>query len=238
MMKKKALDDKKRKLDEQAAALLASKKAKLHKEDPLAPSESDIDMGIFSGDHGNRGSLLEEIYAASAPKGVKSSKGPRKFDISQITPPASPPSRTIDVSPRDGLGKKRGDDVNVEHAGEGGGNGGDNKGKSVDTEMESNETTPHQTIYTKRPPGGGGGATSGVVRSPQFENVRADSWETHNPACDDLPHAPRWRLTQGSRMNDLDNCHDFFSLSLPLLRGCTRKGVIGLTYWMIMFVLE
>ncbi|MFS7956996.1 hypothetical protein Hanom_Chr07g00661201 [Helianthus anomalus] len=92
--------------------------------------------------------------------------------------------------------------------------------------MESNETTPHQTIYTKRPPGGGGGATSGVVCSPQFENVRVDSWETHNPACDDLPHAPRWRLTQGSRMNDLDNCHDFFSLSLPLLRGCSRKGIV------------
>ncbi|KAF5768199.1 hypothetical protein HanXRQr2_Chr14g0633581 [Helianthus annuus] len=63
MMKKKALEDKKRKLDEQAAALLASKKAKLQKEVPVAPSESDIDMGIFSGDRGN---LLEEIYAASA----------------------------------------------------------------------------------------------------------------------------------------------------------------------------
>ncbi|KAJ0723952.1 hypothetical protein HanOQP8_Chr08g0304361 [Helianthus annuus] len=66
MMKKKALDDKKRKLHEQAAALLASKKAKLQKEVPLAPSESDIDMGIFSGDRGN---LLEEIYATSAPTG-------------------------------------------------------------------------------------------------------------------------------------------------------------------------
>ncbi|KAJ0957824.1 hypothetical protein HanPSC8_Chr01g0032161 [Helianthus annuus] len=66
MMRKKALEDKKRKLDEQAAALLASKKAKLRKEVPLAPSESDIDMGIFSGDRGN---LLEEIFAASAPTG-------------------------------------------------------------------------------------------------------------------------------------------------------------------------
>ncbi|KAM0044639.1 hypothetical protein Hdeb2414_s0010g00355631 [Helianthus debilis subsp. tardiflorus] len=64
LMKKKALEDKKRKLDEQAAALLASKKAKLQKETPLAPSESEIDMGIFSGDRGN---LLEEIFAASAP---------------------------------------------------------------------------------------------------------------------------------------------------------------------------
>ncbi|MFS7901937.1 hypothetical protein Hanom_Chr01g00005431 [Helianthus anomalus] len=186
-------------------------------------------MGIFSGDRGN---LLEEIYDASAPTGVKSSKGPRKFDISQITSHASLPSRTIDLSPsRDGLGKKKEDDVNVEHAGEGGGDvaggdGGVDKGKGVETEMESSETTPHQTIYTKRPPGGGGGATSGMVHSPHFEDVRAGSWETRNPACDDLPHAPRWRLTQGSRMNDLDNCHDFFSLCLPLLRWCSRKGVI------------
>ncbi|KAJ0547573.1 hypothetical protein HanRHA438_Chr08g0358431 [Helianthus annuus] len=73
MMKKKTLEDKKRKLDEQAAAMLAAKKARLQKETPPAPSESDIDMGIFSGDRGN---LLEEIYVASAPTGTKSGKGP------------------------------------------------------------------------------------------------------------------------------------------------------------------
>ncbi|KAJ0833279.1 hypothetical protein HanPSC8_Chr15g0688491 [Helianthus annuus] len=227
MMRKKALEDKKRKLDEQAAALLASKKAKLHKEAPPTPSESDIDMGIFSG---GRGNLLEEIFAASAPTGTKSGKRPYRFDISQITPPASPPSRTIDLSPpRDDPGKKKKDDeVIVENVGEGGdnvaggdgaggsagGTGEDGKGKGVDTEVESSETAPRQTIYTKRPPGGGG-ATFGVVHSPHFENVHADSWDTQNPACDDLPHAPRWNLTQGSRMNDLGNCHDFFSLSLP-----------------------
>ncbi|KAJ0489245.1 hypothetical protein HanHA300_Chr12g0441841 [Helianthus annuus] len=65
-MRKKALEDKKRKLDELAAALLASKKAKLHKEAHPAPSESEIDMGIFSEQRGN---LLEEIFAASAPTG-------------------------------------------------------------------------------------------------------------------------------------------------------------------------
>ncbi|KAJ0556811.1 hypothetical protein HanIR_Chr07g0318081 [Helianthus annuus] len=203
-------------------------------------------MGIFSGDRGN---LLEEIYATSAPTGVKSGKVPRRVDISKITPPASPPppSRTIGLSPpRDDLGEKeKGGDVNVEHKDEGGddaggdcagGADGDDKGKGFDTEMESSETTPHQTIYTKRPRGGGGGATSCVARSPQFENIRADSWDTRNPACDDLPHAPRWNLTQGSQMNDLENCHDFFSLSLPLLRRCFRKNAIGLTCWMIMFV--
>ncbi|KAF5797398.1 hypothetical protein HanRHA438_Chr07g0290811 [Helianthus annuus] len=63
-MKKKSLEDKKRKLDEQAASIHAAKKAKLHKEAFPAPSESEIDMGIFSE---NRGNLLEEIFAASAP---------------------------------------------------------------------------------------------------------------------------------------------------------------------------
>ncbi|KAJ0866001.1 hypothetical protein HanRHA438_Chr12g0546821 [Helianthus annuus] len=66
MMRKKALEDKKRKLDEKAAVMLASKRARLQKEAPTAPSESEIDMGVFSG---NRGNLLEEIYAASAPTG-------------------------------------------------------------------------------------------------------------------------------------------------------------------------
>ncbi|KAF5765895.1 hypothetical protein HanXRQr2_Chr15g0708991 [Helianthus annuus] len=93
-MRKKALEDHKHKLDEQSAVLLAVKKAKLHKEAPPAPSESEIDMGVFSG---GRGNLLEEIYAASAPPvtfnccgcfmaEAKSGKKPPKVDISQITP--------------------------------------------------------------------------------------------------------------------------------------------------------
>ncbi|KAJ0678165.1 hypothetical protein HanOQP8_Chr12g0444771 [Helianthus annuus] len=217
-MRKKALEDKKHKLDELAAALLASKKAKLHKEAHPAPSESEIDMGIFSEQRGN---LLEEIFAVSAPTGVKPGKGPRRFDISDITPPQSPPSRTVRLTPpRDGTREKeKPSEVVAETVGEGGGDvagdeGVGGKGKGVETELESSEATPCQTIYTKRAPGGEG-ATYGVVRSPQFEKVHADSWDTHNPACDDLPHAPRWNLTQGSRMSDLANCHDFFSLSLP-----------------------
>ncbi|MFS7932684.1 hypothetical protein Hanom_Chr04g00370871 [Helianthus anomalus] len=63
-MRKKALEDHKRKLDEQSAALLASKKAKLRKEAPPTPSESEIDLGVFSR---GRGNLLEEIFVASAP---------------------------------------------------------------------------------------------------------------------------------------------------------------------------
>ncbi|KAM0064468.1 hypothetical protein Hdeb2414_s0003g00103281 [Helianthus debilis subsp. tardiflorus] len=49
------------------------------------------------------------------------------------------------------------------------------------------------------------------------------SWDTHNPACDDLPHAPRWNLTQGSRMNDMGNFREFFSLSLPLTERLFQK---------------
>ncbi|XP_035836809.1 uncharacterized protein LOC118484865 [Helianthus annuus] len=219
-MKKKALDDHKRQLDEQAAALLAAKKAKLRKEASPAPSESEIDLGVFSG---GRGNLLEEIFAASAPLPVlKTSKKPRAVDISRITPSTSPPSRTVGLTPpRDGV------EVNV-GGGEGfvegmfeggdaaggdgggdiaGGDGGGDKGKGIEVQVESSETTPQQTIYTKRPPGGGG-ATSGIVRSPHFEHNPDDSWG--NPACDDLPHVPRWSLTQGSRMGDVKNCHEFF----------------------------
>ncbi|KAJ0779948.1 hypothetical protein HanPI659440_Chr06g0232181 [Helianthus annuus] len=252
-MKKKALDDHKRHLDEQAAALLAAKKAKLQKDAPPAPSESEVDLGVFSG---GRGNLLEKIFEASAPRPgnlvsvyvfvifyfvffancnfvaeSKTSKKPRPVDISQITPPTSPPSRTVGLTPpRDDAdvtvkggegfegifegGDATGGDV-------GGDAGGVDKGKGIEVEMESSETTPQQTIYTKRPPVEGG-ATSGFVRSPHFEQNPGDSWG--NPACDDLPHVPRWGLTQGSRMNDLQNCQEFFSLSLPPAERMFQKN--------------
>ncbi|KAF5756352.1 hypothetical protein HanXRQr2_Chr17g0813621 [Helianthus annuus] len=228
-MKKKALDDHKRHLDEQAAALLAAKRAKLQKEVPPAPSESEVDLGVFSG---GRGNLLEKIFEASASRPEsKTSKKPRPVDISQITPPTSPPSRTVGLTPpRDDVdvtvkggegfegifegGDAAGGDV-------GGDAGGVDKGKGVEVEVESSETTPQQTIYTKRPPVEGG-ATSGFVRSPHFEQNPDDSWG--NPACDDMPHVPRWGLTQGSRMTDLQNCHEFFSLSLPPAERMFQKN--------------
>ncbi|KAF5816002.1 hypothetical protein HanXRQr2_Chr03g0129481 [Helianthus annuus] len=120
--------------------------------------------------------------------------------------------------------KEKRDDVDVEQVGEGGAAGaggdaggacGDGRGKGVETEAESSEATPRHTIYTKRPPGSGGGGASGVARSPEYENFQVGSWDTHNPACDDLLHAPRWKLTQDSQMSDHDNCREFFSLSLP-----------------------
>ncbi|KAJ0530594.1 hypothetical protein HanHA89_Chr10g0391591 [Helianthus annuus] len=52
MKRRKTLEDKKRDLDEKAAAALAAKKAKLQKETPPAPSESEIDMGVFSAKRG------------------------------------------------------------------------------------------------------------------------------------------------------------------------------------------
>ncbi|KAM0071140.1 hypothetical protein Hdeb2414_s0001g00021491 [Helianthus debilis subsp. tardiflorus] len=98
--------------------------------------------------------------------------------------------------------KRKEDDVEVEQVGEGGGagagDGGDGRGG-----------------VTKRPPGSGEGGTSGVRQSPEYEHVQGRSWDTHNPACANLPHAPRWNLTQGSRMTDRNNCREFFSLSLP-----------------------
>ncbi|MFS7987283.1 hypothetical protein Hanom_Chr11g01020641 [Helianthus anomalus] len=90
--KKKALEEKKKELDEQVAAALATKRAKLQKEAHPAPSESEIDMGVFS-----------------AKPGVKSGKGPCKIDVSKITPPTSPPSRAFDLSLPRGAGDAGGD---------------------------------------------------------------------------------------------------------------------------------
>ncbi|MFS7946821.1 hypothetical protein Hanom_Chr06g00540831 [Helianthus anomalus] len=201
MKKRKTFEDKKRELDEQVVAI-AAKKSKLQKETPPAPSESEIDMGVFSA---KRGNVLEKIYFASAPQG----KG-FALEFWFVLPPED-------------LGEKEKQvHVKVEQVREGGGDGvgacddgGDGRGKGVDTEAESSEATHHLTIYTRRPPASGDGATSGIPRSHEFENFPAGSWDTHNPTCDDLPHAPRWNLTQGSRMNDHDNCREFFSLSLP-----------------------
>ncbi|KAJ0956698.1 hypothetical protein HanPSC8_Chr01g0018471 [Helianthus annuus] len=173
MKKKKVLEDKKKELDEKVAAALAAKKTKLQKETPPAPSESKIDLGVFSEKHGN---LLEKIFAASGSQGAKSGKGTRKFDISKITPPTSSPSRTFGLSPPhpDPRGKEKKDEVeqvenvteNVVEVGGDGGGGGDGRGEGADTEAESSEATPRHTIYTKRPPGSRGGGTSGVRRSP------------------------------------------------------------------------
>ncbi|KAJ0568591.1 hypothetical protein HanIR_Chr06g0297911 [Helianthus annuus] len=187
-MKKKALDDHKRHLDEQAAALLAAKRAKLRKDAP---------QHLLN---------LKLIWVCLV--GVEGTCW-RRYGLPLL------PTLGGDAAGGDVGGDVAGGD------GAGGDVAGGNKGKGVEVEMESSETTPQQTVYPKRPPGGGG-ATSGTVRDSHFEHVPDDSWG--NPACDDMPHVPRWSLTQGSRMEDLKNCHEFFSLSLPPAERMFQKN--------------
>ncbi|KAJ0766452.1 hypothetical protein HanPSC8_Chr03g0084071 [Helianthus annuus] len=209
-------------LDYVAAAALAEKKSRSQKETPVVPSKSEVDLGVYSAKPGN---LLEKIYkSASGSRG----KGARKVVISKITPPTSPPSRAFDLSPPhvDPGEKRKEYDVEVEQVGEGGfagAGGGDGRGGGVDTEVESSEATPCHTIYTKRVQSSGEGGASVTHHSPEYEHVRSGSLDTHNPACADLPHAPRWNLTQGSRMTDLNNCREFFSLSLPRAERLFQK---------------
>ncbi|KAJ0546680.1 hypothetical protein HanIR_Chr08g0363631 [Helianthus annuus] len=108
MKKRKMLEDKKKELDAQAAAALAEKKSKLQKETTAAPSESEIDLGMFSEKTDN---LLEKIFkSASTSRAPKSGRSRSKIDISKITPPASPPSKPLDLSllsrTRRGRGKR------------------------------------------------------------------------------------------------------------------------------------
>ncbi|MFS7991977.1 hypothetical protein Hanom_Chr12g01076941 [Helianthus anomalus] len=171
--KEKLLEDKKKELDARAAAALAEKKSKLQKETATAPSESEIDLGVFSVKLGN---LLEKMFS-------------------------------LVLVPEKG----KWDDVEVEHMEENVAAdlvGDEGRKDGVETEVESSETTPNATIYTKRLPSAGGGGTSGTRQSPEYQHVEGASWDTHNPACEDLPHAPRWKLTQGSRMNNIDNCRE------------------------------
>ncbi|KAJ0490013.1 hypothetical protein HanHA300_Chr12g0450541 [Helianthus annuus] len=178
MKKKKVLEEKKKELDEQAAAALAAKKSKLQKESPPAPSESEIDLGVFSAKHGN---LLEKIFVASGSQGAKSGKGTRKVDISKITPPASPPSRTFSLSPPhpDSKGKEKKDEVEqVENVAEniaGVGGAGGARGGVDDVQEESSEATPHHTIYTKVVQGSGQGGASRTHHSSEYEHVQGGS---------------------------------------------------------------
>ncbi|KAJ0605995.1 hypothetical protein HanHA300_Chr02g0069201 [Helianthus annuus] len=237
MKKKKVLGDKKKELDEQPAAALAAKNLSFRRRLPLPLQSWILFWGVFRGKHGN---LLEKIYAASGSQVtkffiyVKLGKSVSKVDISKITPPTSPPSRTFDLSPPHvDLGEKRkGDDVEIEQVGEGGGGGRGGRGRGrgagdgrggADTEAESSEATPRHTTYTKRGRSFGQVGPSGVCQSPEYEHVQGGSWDTHNPANADLPHAPRWNLTQGTRMTDLNNCREFFSLSLPLAERFFQK---------------
>ncbi|KAJ0936592.1 hypothetical protein HanRHA438_Chr03g0132941 [Helianthus annuus] len=161
------------------------KQSKLQKETTAAPSESEIDFGVFSEKTGNR---LEKLF--------KSASSPRVEQEGNV----------------------------VEDVAAGAGRGGAHA-EGVEIEVESSEATPRQgAIYIKRVRSSGGGGASGTRQSPEFQHVQGGSWTTHNPACDDLPHAPHLTLTQGSRMNDLSNCREFYSLCLPPTERLFQKN--------------
>ncbi|MFS7921512.1 hypothetical protein Hanom_Chr03g00237621 [Helianthus anomalus] len=150
MKKKKLLEDKKKELDAQAAAALAEKKSKLQKETTVAPSEPEIDLGVFSAKAGNQ---LEKIFKSAGSRAPKPGKGVRKIDISKITPPASPPSRTFGLTPQrpDPRGKGKEDDVEVEQVREdvaAGAGGSGARVEGVETEVDSSEATPRATILS------------------------------------------------------------------------------------------
>ncbi|MFS7888937.1 hypothetical protein Hanom_Chr00s000002g01600851 [Helianthus anomalus] len=66
-----------------------------------------------------------------------------------------------------------------------------------------------------------GGSESGKVEA-------SGSWMAHNPACDNLPHVPCWSLVQGSRMDSFDNCHKFYTMSLPFRNIFIRRtGIVS-----------
>ncbi|MFS8001813.1 hypothetical protein Hanom_Chr13g01194751 [Helianthus anomalus] len=155
----------KKEVDAQAAAALAEKKSRLQKDTATTPSKLEVDLGAFSA---NAGNLLEKMYkSASGSRAPKSdSRGKEKEDeVEQV--------RNVT------------EDVAV------GARGGEDYVEGVETNVESSEATPKQgTIYTKCVPGSGRGGASGTRKSPEFTHVQSGSWDTHNPACDDLPHAP------------------------------------------------
>ncbi|KAJ0800052.1 hypothetical protein HanPI659440_Chr03g0098511 [Helianthus annuus] len=143
------------------------------------------------------GKTADEPVAETSPSSKSASSGP-KIDISKITPPAPPPSRPLDLSPPrlDPKGKDKEGEVEVdqservvENVAAGAGKA-DVHAEGVETEWESSEATPPGTVYTKRLRGSGGGGASGCRKGPEFHRVEGGSWTTHNPACDDLPHAP------------------------------------------------
>ncbi|MFS7976078.1 hypothetical protein Hanom_Chr10g00888221 [Helianthus anomalus] len=91
--------------------------------------------------------------------------------------------------------------------------------ESLETDVKSSETPPPVTKYTLRAPSIGeteGHGYSGRQGGSGYGKKEAgESWMAHNPACDNLPHTPNWSLVQGSRMDNMENCHEFYSMSLP-----------------------
>ncbi|MFS8016375.1 hypothetical protein Hanom_Chr15g01367881 [Helianthus anomalus] len=147
------------------------------------------------------------VYALHATS-PKSGRSVCKVDISKITPPASPPSKPLDLFPphSDPKGKGKEDDFEVDWTEK------LVKDPGASARRDESHAEGVETEHVRSSKGGGAHDTH---QSTEFHRVQGGSCTTHNPACDDLPYAPHWTLTQGSRMNDLSNCREFYSLSLP-----------------------
>ncbi|KAJ0888776.1 hypothetical protein HanRHA438_Chr09g0405791 [Helianthus annuus] len=189
-MKKKALADHKRQLDEQAAALLAAKKAKLQKEAPPAPSESEVDLGVSQWESWKsfRGDIC---CICSSPWGLLRVWLKEVLMLEVV----------VEVMAEVMVGLIK---VRVL------------KWRWSLVRLLHNKPFIPNVLLVEV------GLLLAWCTSPHLEHDPADSWG--NPACDDLPHASRWNLTQGSRMNDVSNCHEFFAMSLPSAERMFQKN--------------
>ncbi|KAJ0719512.1 hypothetical protein HanLR1_Chr08g0282581 [Helianthus annuus] len=233
MKKRKILEDKNRELDAQAAAVLSEKKSKFMGP-TAAPSESEVDLGVFSKKTGNR---LEKIFkSSSAPQGTISFvhlpnlpvQGPRLifqkllhlrllllslliYLLLALTRRGRVRRMTLKLSRRRGwlrtllleleelmcmlrVWKQSGNQMKLLL-----------RARYTLRVCAVLEVVVHLAI-------------------DRVHRVEGGSWTTHNPACDNLPPAHRWSLTQGSRMDNLPNYCEFYSLSLPSAERLFQKN--------------
>ncbi|KAF5813083.1 hypothetical protein HanXRQr2_Chr03g0094091 [Helianthus annuus] len=238
--KRNILADAKRKLDTEATLNVSEKKRKLmgQPEGP-SPSESEVDLSVFKK---KSGYILEDMFVESSGRkgstkvtGLRSrrsitrSSKPTIPDISSIPGPESPPAAVFGESPirdpvcpedvkgKDPEGVVRSVFVEKVQPSTLLGVAFCERVEGIETDVESSETTPPMSKYTRRVPSGGEGhgRSEGKGGSVSSRREASGSWMAHNPTCDNLPHAPRWSLVQESQMDSLDNCHEFYSMSLP-----------------------
>ncbi|KAJ0692917.1 hypothetical protein HanPI659440_Chr15g0591321 [Helianthus annuus] len=197
------METRKKRKEERTEGKTAEEPVADHLESTTAPSESEIDLGVFSKKTGNRLEKIIQVffctmrcdlfhcmYFESCPTSFdclcfvtassKSARSGPKIGISKITPPASPPSKPLDLSPPrpDPKGKGKEDDVEVDQservvenvaAGTGRANV---HAESVETEWESSEATPPGTVYTKRVRGSRGSGASAAGRARNFNELK------------------------------------------------------------------
>ncbi|KAJ0946754.1 hypothetical protein HanRHA438_Chr01g0007431 [Helianthus annuus] len=123
MKKRKILEDKKRELDAQAAAVLSKKKNQnlwVQLPHPLSQRLTWVclarNLAIVWRKYSKLPLLHDYDYLCFAAASSKFACSGSKIDISKITPPTSPPSKPLDLSPPnpDPKGKGKEDDVEVD----------------------------------------------------------------------------------------------------------------------------